>query len=321
MLSVEVSELLKDQDSHLELKLLAGKKGLTKKINIPRIQKPGLALIGDTSRLHPGRIQVLGKSEITFLKSLNEDKMTEVIAKICKAQVSCFVITRDNAPPKILTQQASRYSIPLFKTPLITSTFINRVTRFLEEYLTATVSVHGVFVDVFGVGMLLLGKSGIGKSELALDLVSRGHRLVADDMVEIRKRPPGTLIGFPTDLLKHHMEIRGLGILNIKDLFGVGAVRTKKIVDIVVELVEWNPNYEYDRLGIDEHKYTILEIPLPYLKVPVSPGRNVTTILEVTARNALLKSEGLFASKIFEERLNRELVKNAKHPEDGEEEA
>lgn len=308
MLSIEVNELVKEE-AHLELKLVAGKKGLKNRINIPRIQKPGLALIGDTSKLHPGRIQVLGKSEITFLKSLPEAKVNEIIKKICEVEVACFVVTRQNHAPKILTDLANQHDIPLFETPLVTSSFINRVTRYLEEHLTATTTVHGVLLDVFGVGILIIGKSGIGKSEAALDLILKGHRLVGDDAVEIKKKPPATLVGMSSELIRHHLEIRGLGILNIKDLFGVAAIRDRKLIEIVVELVEWNPDYEYDRLGIDEHKYIILDVPVSYLKIPVSPGRNVCTIIEVAARNNLLKQRGQFSSKIFEEKLNRELLK------------
>lgn len=309
MFNLEVTELLESEHANLELTLVSSKKGLKKQILIPRIQKPGLALIGDTSKLHPGRLQILGKSEITFLKSLPENQTRETIQRICAVDVACFVVTRDNDPPKVLLEEANKTGTAVLKTPLITSTFINRVTRFFEEHLTATTTVHGVFLDVFGVGVLVIGKSGIGKSECALDLIMRGHRLVADDVVEIKKKPPATLYGSSAALLGHHMEIRGLGILDIKELFGVAAIREQKMIDTVVELVEWNPNYEYDRLGIDEHKYIILDVPMPYLKIPVSPGRNVSTIIEVAARNSLLKTSGHYSSRILEEKLNQELRK------------
>lgn len=311
MLSIEVRELFQTKEGRLELDLIAGAKGLANKINIPRIQKPGLALIGDTSKLHPGRIQVLGKSEITYLNSLPDPKIKEISKKICEVGVTCFIVTRDNDPPKTLIEEAERQHIPIFKTPLVTSTAINRITRFLEDHLTASTTMHGVLLDVFGVGILIIGKSGIGKSECALDLILRGHRLVADDVVEISKKPPAILVGSSSDLLQHHMEIRGLGILNIKDLFGVAAIRDRKVIEIVVELVEWNVNYEYDRLGIDEHKYNILDVPISFLKVPVSPGRNITTIIEVAARNNLLRQRGYFSSRIFEDRLNKELMRDS----------
>lgn len=310
MLSVEVLELLRDKEAHLELKLVAGKKGLKKKITIPRIQKPGLALIGDTSKLHPGRVQVFGKSEIIYLQSLSVKKLDDILTKMLEVDIACFVVTRGNTTPKQLIEHTDKKQIPVFETSLVTSIFINRVTRYLEEHLTASITLHGVLMDVFGVGILLIGKSGIGKSESALDLILRGHRLVADDVVTIKKKPPSTLFGMATNLIKNHLEIRGLGILNIRELFGIAAIRDQKLIEIVVELVEWNPDYEYDRLGIDEHKYIILDVPVPYIKVPVSPGRNVSTIVEVAARNNLLKTRGFFSSRLFEERLNRELLKN-----------
>lgn len=316
MLSIEVAELVGDAAIHLELSVVSGEKGLKRRINIPRIQKPGLALIGDTSKMHPGRVQVLGKSEVTYLKSLNEDKSQEIIHKMCEVEVACFVVTRDNEPPKSLITEASARNIPVLKTPLVTSTFINRLTRFLENYLTASTTVHGVLVDVFGVGMLIIGKSGIGKSECALDLVLRGHRLVADDVVEVRKRPPATLRGSCSELIKHHMEIRGLGILNIKELYGVASIRDHKLIEIVVELVEWGEDFEYDRLGIDEHKHMILDVPVPYVRIPVSPGRNVAAIIEVAARNNLLKAQGYNASREFDKKLQKQLISHDEEEED-----
>lgn len=315
MLSIEVGELLKNKEAHLELELVAGKKGLRKKINIPRIQKPGLALIGDTSNLHPGRVQILGKSEITYLKNLEEPKMKSIIKKMCALDITCFVVTRGNPPPKIMLAEANKRNIPIFTSPLVTSTFINRITRFLEDHLTASTTQHGVLMDVYGVGILIIGKSGIGKSECALDLVFRGHRLVADDIVHILKKPPATLYGTSTELIQYHLEIRGLGILNIKDLFGIAAIRDRKLIEIIVELVEWNPNYEYDRLGIDERKYILLDVPIPYLKIPVSPGRNITTIIEVAARNNLLKAQGHYSSLQFQDKLNEQLLQHVSKKE------
>jgi HPr kinase/phosphorylase len=183
------------------------------------------------------------------------------------------------------------------------STFISLITKFLEERLLPTTHTHGVLVDVLGVGVLLLGKSGIGKSECALDLVIRGHRLVADDVVFIKKKMPASLVGQAAEAIQYHMEIRGLGIINVKDLYGVSSIREKKIIDMVLELVEWNPSQEYDRLGIDEKVHTILGIDLPHLVIPVRPGRNLTSIIEVAARNYLLKGMGYHSAKEFQEKL------------------
>ena len=307
MISIQVAELIKDSEYHLNLELVAGKQGLLKKITIPRIQKPGLALTGDTSNLHSGRLQILGKSEISYLSGLPEKKLRAVVEKICKIDLSAMVITRGNPVPAILVEEAEKNSIPLFSTNLLTSTFINRITKFLEDKLTASTNVHGVLMDVFGVGIMIIGKSGIGKSEAALDLILRGHRLVADDVVEIKKKPPSTLSGMSSEIIKYHMEIRGLGIINIEDLFGVAAIRDRKVIDIVVEMVDWDPKAEYDRLGMEEQTYPILDVRVPYLKIPVRPGRNVTTIIEVAARNHLLKQRGHFSAHEFDEKLSQDL--------------
>jgi HPr kinase/phosphorylase len=186
--------------------------------------------------------------------------------------------------------------------------FINRVTKWLEQRLSPTTSVHGVLIDALGVGILLLGKSGIGKSEAALELVLRGHRLVADDIVEIHKRPPDMIYGSGSEIIKHHMEIRGLGIINIKDLFGISAVRDQKKVELVVELVDWNDEEEYDRLGVEEQTHLILDVPLPMLRVPIRPGRHIGSIIEVAARNLLLKFQGKHSAREFQERLDRALL-------------
>lgn len=312
MISIQVADFLRDSEYNLNLELVAGKKGLIKKITIPRIQKPGLALTGDTSNLHSGRVQVLGKSEINYLKTLPKTRLKEIVDKICQVDLACMVVARGNAIPDELIEGAEQNDVALFSTNLLTSTFINRVTRFLEDKLTASTTLHGVLIDVFGVGIFIIGKSGIGKSECALDLILKGHRLVADDVVEIKKKPPSTLSGSGAGIIKHHMEIRGLGILNIKDLFGVAATRDQKIVEIVVELVEWDENQEYDRLGMDDQRFTILDVKIPHVVIPVRPGRNITTLIEVAARNHLLKIRGHFSAQEFNERLNREILAQEK---------
>ncbi len=309
MLAIPIIQLAKDEDHQLHVQLVAGERGLSKKITIPRIQKPGLALTGDVSGIHPGRIQVLGKSEVTYLQQLTTAARRKIIDSICTTiDVTCFVVTSNLDIPTPLQKACEQNHIPLFRTHLLTSTFINRVTRFLEDHLTASTCIHGVLLDVFGVGILIIGKSGIGKSECALDLVLRGHRLVADDIVNIKKRPPAQLYGTGSDIIRHHMEIRGLGIINIKDLFGVAAIRDRKLIEVVVELMEWDPRAEYDRLGIEEQKYTLLDVHVPYMQVPVRPGRNITTIIEVAARNQLLKLGGYHSAREFQERLNQEIL-------------
>jgi len=242
----------------------------------------------------------------------------KVIKGICAADITCIVITRGVHIPKALQTQCDRSSIPLMRTKLLTPTFVNRATRFLEENLAESSSIHGVLMDVFGVGVLLIGKSGIGKSECALDLVLRGHRLVADDVVHLRKQPPSHLFGSGSDIIKHHMEIRGLGIINIRDLFGISAVRDRKLVEIVVELSDWDSELEYDRLGIDEQRYALLDISLPFIQIPVRPGRNISAIIEVAVRNHLLKLGGHHSAKEFQDKLAAEIMSSERRIEDME---
>lgn len=307
MLAIPIIQLLKDKDHQLQLEILTGDKGLGKKITVPRIQKPGLAMTGDVSHLHPGRVQVLGKSEIRYLNALPPADCKKAITTMCKVDISCFVITNRNESVALLTEACKKNGIPLLRTSLLTSTFINRVTRFLEDQLTASTSIHGVLMDVYGIGVMIIGKSGIGKSECALDLIIRGHRLVADDIVNIKKKPPSTLYGMGSEIIKYHMEIRGLGIINIKDLFGVAAIRDRKLIEIVVELHEWDSKAEYDRLGIEEKTYTLLDVHIPYILIPVRPGRNITTIIEVAARNHILKMAGHHSAREFHEHLTNEI--------------
>lgn len=302
-ISLAIEDLLKEEEYGLDLKLVAGERGLSHRIYSSRIQKPGLALTGYTEHLHPDRLQVLGNTEISYLRQLSEHRAIAAIGKLCSFPISCFIITKGLEPPGFLTMETEKAGIPLLVTSHQSSTFISLITKFLEERLLPTTHIHGVLVDVLGVGVLLLGKSGIGKSECALDLVIRGHRLVADDIIYIKKKMPAALVGQAGETIQHHMEIRGLGIINIKDLYGVSSIREKKIIDLVLELIEWDPVQEYDRLGIDDQVYTILGVGLPHLKIPVRPGRNLTSIIEVAARNFLLKGMGYHSAREFHEKL------------------
>src|SRR2546426_610549 len=287
--SIKVETLLKDQDFDLRLELLAGEGGLDRRVVSSRIQKPGLALSGFTEHIHKDRLQVFGNTEISYLATLRHDEALKRVRDLFRLPIACLVVTKNLPVEDWVKREASDARVPLLRTSHLSSTFIDNIERFLQEALTASTSVHGVLIDVIGVGVLILGKSGIGKSELALDLVTRGHRLVADDIVDLKKKQGGSVYGSGSEIIKHHMEIRGIGIINIKDLFGVSAVRERKKVEMVVELVEWDDKVEYDRLGVEEQKYTILDIEAPLLVIPVRPGRNLTTIVEVAARNHLPK--------------------------------
>jgi HPr kinase/phosphorylase len=307
MAAVRVETLLEDQQFDLRLQLLAGKAGLTRRIGSPRIQKPGLALAGFVEHIHKDRLQVFGNTEMSYLATLEAPRAYEVLNQFFAMGICCLAITKNLPVPPALMDASERHGVPLLRSSHLSSVLIERVENFLEESLTATTSLHGVLVDVLGVGILILGKSGIGKSECALDLVVRGHRLVADDIVDIKRRR-GAIHGSGSDIIKHHMEIRGLGIINVKDLFGISAVRDRKKIEMVCELVDWDEAQEYERLGIDEQHYTILDIEVPMVVLPVRPGRNLTTIIEVAARNHLLKLQGHHSAREFQDKLNREIA-------------
>lgn len=309
MATISVDELLKTAGEKFGLKLAAGERGLLNKITTSRIQKPGLLLTGLQEKLHPERIQIFGKAEVEYLNGLVPLRLNAVLKTLEKANTPCFIVTKKQKPPGFLLQLAEKKKTPLLTTHLTTSLFIERFTKHLEEKLAPTTTMHGVFVDVLGVGVLILGKSGIGKSECALDLVTKGYRLVADDAVIIKKMSPTVLFGIASDVIKYHMEVRGLGIVNVKDLFGITAIREKKQMDIVVELAEWNPEEEYDRLGFEEGLHEILGVKLPFYRVPVSPGRSVATVVEVAARNQLLKIMGHHSALEFKKNLELAISK------------
>ena len=306
--SIRVEELLNDRAFDLRLELVVGKEALSRRIVSARIQKPGLALAGYTTHIHPERLAVFGHTEMSYLVTLAPEEQTRVCDQLCALDLSCLVVTKSLSIPEVLVEAARRRNMPLMRSSHLSSTFITNIESFLQEALTASTSLHGVLVDVLGVGVLILGKSGIGKSECALDLVMRGHRLVADDIVNIKKKPGGPIHGTGSDIIGHHMEVRGLGIINIKDLFGISAVRARKKLELVVELVDWDERVEYDRLGVEDQKYRILDVEVPLLVIPVRPGRNLTTIIEVAARNHLLKEQGHHSARDFQDRLNKEIA-------------
>jgi HPr kinase/phosphorylase len=296
----------------LEMRVVAGEDGFDRPISWGRIQRPGLALAGFLPYIKPGRIQILGESELNYLDTMPADNRRERIEAICGLPVAAFVITKGQIPPDDIVRECRRRGIPLLVSDRTTSVVIQSITRVLEDELAPSTTLHGVLVDVYGMGVLLLGESGIGKSECALDLVHRGHRLVADDAVEIRRYPNGALVGRAAEMIRYHMELRGIGIINIKNLFGVSAVRASKSVELVIELQRWDPTKKYDRLGLDGESYSILERERPLLRLPVASGRNLALLIEIAARNELLKSQGYDAAKEFARRVDEEIAKNAR---------
>jgi HPr kinase/phosphorylase len=300
----------------LELRVVAGESGFSRPIAWGRIQRPGLALAGFLPYIKPGRIQILGESELNYLDTMPAELRRERIASICELPIAAFVITKGQAPPEDIARECRLRGIPLLVSDRTTSVVIQSITRVLEDELAPSTTLHGVLVDVYGMGVLLLGESGIGKSECALDLVHRGHRLVADDAVEIRRYPNGALVGRAAEMIRYHMELRGIGIINIKHLFGVSAVRASKSVELVIELQRWDPTKKYDRLGLDGETYSILERERPLLRLPVASGRNLALLIEIAARNELLKTQGYDAAKEFARRVDEEIAKNAAEVED-----
>ena len=305
--SLTVGELLTDDDAaSLGLVLLSGADGIANVVDRPRIQKPGLALAGFLEYIHPGRIQVLGKSETSFLTERAPAERSRIVSQLCRQGVSCFVLTAGLEPPEELLDETERQGVPLLRTELSSSTTIERLTRYLEDKLAPRSVVHGVLLDVYGLGVLLIGDSGVGKSECAIDLVVRGHRFVSDDIVEI-KRLGDTLVGTGPELTRYHMELRGVGIINVKDLFGVASVRLTKFVEFVLKLDPWKPGKKYDRLGLDDNGYEILGITLPYIEMPVGPGRNLSVLIEVAARNHLLKLKGYHPARELARKLGERM--------------
>lgn len=305
---VTAGELLEDPQLGLEVQVLAGKAGFDRPITHTRVQKSGLALAGHFHGVVPTRVQVFGETELSYLGGLSEEARQQALSSFLGLRLSCVLVTRGSRPPDELVQEANRSNTPLGLVRERSSRTINAIHALLDDRLAPRTTIHGVLVDVFGVGLLLVGASSIGKSECALDLVMRGHRLVADDVVECDFRPPCMVFGQPANLLRHHIEVRGLGVLNIKDLFGVTSVRERKRIDVVVKLVEWSADTEYDRMGIDDRHHVILSVPIRELVIPVRPGRNMGSILEIAARNQLLREAGHHGARDFFRRLEDALL-------------
>ena len=305
--SMTVGELLTDDAAEsIQLSLLSGGGGLDNVVDRPRIQKPGLALAGFLELIHPGRVQVLGKSETSFLNERAPVERSRIVSQLCRQGVSCFVLTSALDPPQELLDETERQHVPLMRTELSSSVTIEKLTRYLEDKLAPRAVSHGVLLDIYGLGVLLIGDSGVGKSECAIDLVVRGHRLVSDDVVEI-KQMGDRLVGTGPELTRYHMELRGVGIINVKDLFGVASVRMTKFVEFVIKLDPWKSGKKYDRLGLDDNGYEILGVTLPYVEMPVGPGRNLAVLIEVAARNHLLKLKGFHPARELARKLGERM--------------
>ncbi len=300
-----VRRLVEGVSKGLALKLVAGAAGLERTIDSPRIQKLGLALAGYRDYLHSGRVQFVGRTETGYLSRLGTDESAAALEGVFSRSPCCIVVTGGLAAPHPLGDLADRQEVPLLTTEAVSSKAIAQVTGFLERELAPTMTIHGVLMEIFGLGVLLLGESGIGKSESALDLIRRGHRLVSDDMVRIQRVRPSELIGSGSSDFPFLMELRGLGFLNIQDLFGVSAVRRRHAIHLVVHLRRWQEANPKDRLGLEEEEELLLDVALPRITLPVAPGRNLATLVELAVRLQLLKEQGVNASRQFVEDLDR----------------
>jgi HPr kinase/phosphorylase len=286
-------------------KLTEGNMGFDRIIKDRNIHRPGLALAGFTELFTFARVQILGNTEMRYLKNLSEKDRSKTLKKFFSFNMPCICLTFNNKPPKEFLELAKKKKIPVFISPLPTTKFAYFISDFLDDQFSPTVALHGSFVDVYGVGMLFYGRSGIGKSEIAMDLVERGHRLVADDVVIVSRKGEGILMGSGTDLVKHFMEIRGLGIIDVRSIFGIRAIRFQKRVEIIVNLEDWSSKKEYTRTGLDEDSINIIGVEIPFIRLPIFPGKNVTVISEVIALNYLDKHYGYDAGKVLASKLEQ----------------
>jgi len=299
--------LFEDNKKVLKLEIVNSDGDLNKYIREKDIHRPGLALSGFVEVFTYKRIQILGNSEITYLNTLEASQRENSIKKVLEFDIPCFIVTNDNDIPKELLKIADEKKVCIFRTPLSTTSLTQFLSYYLDAKFAPRLTMHGSLVDVSGVGILFTGRSGIGKSEIALDLVERGHQLVADDVVNITRQPPDVLIGSGSEMLKHHMEIRGLGIIDVQNIFGIRSIRMQKRIQVEVRLEEWRDDEEYERIGIDEEKTKILEVDIPLVRLPIFPGKNITVIAEVIALNQLLKMHGHYTAFDFNERLLKKI--------------
>lgn len=306
--TVIVGDLLSGALAELNLRLLAGESGLKRPIGTAAIQRPGLALTGQTERMLPGTVQVLGRSELTYLGQMPAETRRVLLDRVGSLPIACFVLAHGLAPGPDLVAAANARGLPILSSPAPTARVVSHLGRHLEERLASVVSLHGTLIDIYGVGVLILGESGVGKSESALELILRAHRLVSDDIVTIT-RVGSLLNGTGSEVSRYHMELRGLGIINIKDLYGVAAVRERKDIELVIRLDVWQEGKDYDRLGLDERTYTILGLERPFIEMPVGPGRNLSVLLEVAARHHLLKRKGYHPARELASRINEAMGK------------
>lgn len=311
---LEVKQLFEDNEERLRFKLLAGADGMQRRIEVKHVHRPGLALAGYIELFSFERIQILGNTEIFYLRGLDDTERLNAVRKVMEFSIPCLIVTNGNQPPVELMVQASEKNIPLISTSLSTTDFHHLLSSYLDDQFAPTISVHGSLVDVYGTGMLFTGRSGIGKSEIALDLVERGHRLVADDRVRIDKKAEGVLIGTAPEITRHIMEVRGVGLIDVRRMFGVRGIRVQKRVEVEVHLEEWDDSFEWERIGLDYETTRYLGVDVPLLRLPIFPGKNISMIAEVIALQIHLRVYGVNPAEEMHRRMteemNRRQVKN-----------
>ncbi len=299
-MSFKVQELLEIRGDSLRLRLVTGgERALAREVKRAEISSPGLALAGYTERFVGGRIQVLGETDVSYLNSLDEARRRESVETLLSFDIACIIATKGQELPPVLLEVAERCGTPVVVSELKTAEFYRRMIPFMNDRFAPRTYVHGSLADVYGVGLLFVGRSGIGKSECVLDLVERGHRLVADDVVQISRQGHDVLIGRGHELSRHHMEIRGVGIVDVRALFGIRATRQQKRLEVVVQLVEWRQHEAYDRTGLETDHADILDVPIRRVTIPLNPGKNITVISEVVAMDHLLRYSGVHAAAAF----------------------
>ncbi len=310
--SISVSYLYEVNKERLKLKTLNGEIGFYKEISDKNIHRPGLALAGYVELFTYNRVQIFGNTEMRYLNHLSKPERINAFETIFRFDIPCIIITNDNLLEDDLLKIATEKKVSVFQTPFETTKLVYFLSDFLDDQFSPQTVIHGSFIDVYGVGVLITGRSGIGKSEVALDLVERGHRLVADDIVMVVRKGEGILIGTGSDVVKHFMEIRGLGLIDVRAIFGIRSIRYQKRIEILVELEDWKQDEEYTRTGLEHGKISILEVPIPHIKLPIFPGKNITVIVEVVALDYLLKRYGYDAAKAFAKRLDAAIAQKSK---------
>lgn len=296
---ITIRELLSEQGDAAKMHLLAGEAGLDRYIDHPRMQKPSLAFAGFLENLSDYRLQIIGKTELKFLATRTPLEQKQVIDAVFDLKLAGVVITRSQTPPDIILEAARRTDTPLLVSAFSSSKFMTNMMLYLSHRLAPMLHQHGVYMDVFGLGVLITGASGIGKSEIGLELISRGHRLIADDMVEFTRESQHIIVGRSPETLRYHMEIRGLGILNIRDLYGAAAITDTKRLTLVVELVPWDQVKPEDRVLGDAGKTDFMDVKIPRVPIPIRSGRSLAVLVEVATRNQLLKQRGIHSSEDF----------------------